>query len=82
MIIKELILARAGGKGNTAIVVIVAALLCALAYKNLTKVSAPPPATKNNCTSEAIRKVADPMERAILSGRCAKQSSTTAAKAD
>ena len=61
------------------IVVMAAALLCTLAYKNMTKVPAPPPATKDNCTQEAIRQVDDPMERAILSGQCAKQPATTGA---
>ena len=75
-------MARAGSKGSTVIVVAAAALLCALAYKNMTTVPAPPPATKDNCTPEAIRQVDDPMERAILSGQCAKQPATTGAKAD
>ena len=81
-IIKELILARPGSKGGMVIVVMAAALLCALAYKNMTRVPAPPPPTKGNCTPEAIRQVDDAMERAILSGQCAKQSPTPGAKAD
>jgi hypothetical protein len=80
-IIKELILARPGSKGTTVIVVMAAALLCTLAYKNMSKVPAPPPATRGNCTQEAIRQVDDPMERAILSGQCAKQPATTGANA-
>ena len=66
------------------IVVMAAALLCALAYKNMTRVPAPPPPppTKGNCTPEAIRQVDDAMERAILSGQCAKQSPTAGAKPD
>lgn len=81
-IIKELILARPGSKGNMVIVVIAAALLCTLAYKNMTRVPAPPPATKGNCTPEAIRQVGDPIERAILSGQCAKQPAAAGAKTD
>jgi len=72
-----MILARPGSKGGTVIVVIAAALLCTLAYKTMTRVPAPPTATTSNCTSEAIRQVDDPVERAILSGRCAKQAAKT-----
>ncbi len=74
-------MARAGSKGSTVIVVMAAALLCTLAYRNMTRVPAPPPATKGNCTREAIRQVDDPMERAILSGQCAKQPATSGADA-
>ena len=75
-------MARPGSKGSTVIVVMAAALLGTLAYKNMTKVPAPPPATKGNCTPEAIRQVDDPMERAILSGQCGKQPATAGAKAN
>lgn len=73
MIIKEMILAL---RGSTVMAVIAAGLLCTFAYRSLTKVPAPPAATKGNCTSESIRQVADPMERAILSGQCAKRAGT------
>ncbi|HEX7982661.1 MAG TPA: entry exclusion lipoprotein TrbK [Duganella sp.] len=75
----ELILARRGG---TIITVIAAGLLCAFAYRSLTRVPAPPAPTKANCAAKAIREVADPMERAILSGQCAKQPASGAAPAN
>jgi hypothetical protein len=69
-IIKELILAR---RGNTVVALLAAGLLCVFAYRSLTRVPAPPAATTATCTAAAIRAVGDPMERAILSGRCGKR---------
>ena len=48
-------------------------LLSAWAWRQLGKTPVVPVATPANCTQEAIRAVADPVERAILSGQCARQ---------
>ena len=70
MIIKELILTS---RASTVVAVVAAGLLGMFAYRSLSRVPAPPPPTTANCTAEAIRQVADPMERAILSGQCARK---------
>lgn len=45
-------------------------LLSAWAWRQLSKTPRVPTATPANCTQDAIRAVANPTERAILSGQC------------
>jgi hypothetical protein len=48
-------------------------LLSAWAWRQLSRTPKMPASTVANCTQDAIRAVRDPVERAILSGQCAKQ---------
>jgi hypothetical protein len=70
MIIKELILTL---RASTVMAVVAAGLLGVFAYRSVSRVPAPPAPTPASCTAEAIRQVADAMERSILSGQCAKK---------
>lgn len=60
---------------NHVIAAVAAIALGTFAYNSFTgkPVSTAPPATAAECTPEAIRQVADAMERAILSAQCGKR---------
>ena len=60
-------------QSSTVMTLIAVVLLSAWAWRQLGKTPKVPEASAANCSQEAIRAVADPIERAILSGRCAKQ---------
>lgn len=60
---------------NLVIAVVAAAILAALAFRSFTRQPGALPASKpnaENCTPEAIRQVADALERSVLSANCAK----------
>jgi len=59
---------------NPVIAVIAAAVLAAVAVKSFTRQppQIPSKPVAANCTPEAIKQVADALERAILSANCAK----------
>ena len=58
---------------STVMTLIAVVLLSAWAWHQLGKKPKVPQATAASCTQEAIRAVADPIERSILSASCAKQ---------
>ena len=58
---------------STVMTLIAVVLLSAWAWHQLGKKPKVPEATTANCSQEAIRAVNDVVERAILSGRCARQ---------
>ena len=58
---------------STVMTLIAVVLLSTWAWHQLGKKPNVPDATAANCSQEAIRTVADPIERSILSARCAKQ---------
>ena len=58
---------------STVMTLIAVVLLSTWAWHRLGKKPKVPEATAANCSQEAIRAVADPIERSILSARCAKQ---------
>jgi entry exclusion lipoprotein TrbK len=56
--------------------VIAAAILAAFAFRGFSQKPAQLPASKpdaQHCTPEAIKQVADALERSVLSANCAKQ---------
>ncbi|MES2348832.1 MAG: entry exclusion lipoprotein TrbK [Pseudomonadota bacterium] len=59
-------------KTNALITLAASALLGIFGYRSLTRQVQPIQATAANCKTEYIRSVNDSMERAILSGQCAK----------
>lgn len=65
---------------STVMTLIAVVLLSAWAWRQLSKTPTVPVPTAANCTQDAIRAVADAMERAILSGQCARQAESTKAR--
>lgn len=60
---------------NLVIAVVAAAILAAFAFRGFTRQPArlaASKATAENCTPEAIKQVADALERSVLSANCAK----------
>lgn len=68
---------------NLVIAVIAAAVLAAVALKSFTRQppQIPSKPVAANCTLEAIKQVADALERSILSANCAKLDDTNKPKA-
>ncbi|WP_157050738.1 entry exclusion lipoprotein TrbK [Herbaspirillum rhizosphaerae] len=55
------------------IVLIVVAAIGVVVYQNMRREPKPPEATAANCSPEAIRGVANIVERSVISAQCAKQ---------